>query len=343
MASEVHGNNGKSCDDSNAVPSSNDVNDASPDPDSVHPKSALSGFSSKKGGYEEKNERDVSQNKKQSNYQVVDCYSGTDTDSEEFDDFIRRNRTKKNRSKKMLTLHIALPSCSANPAQSSEYSEKTKQNNVATAEEYFSLSPTPVSLPREVVNYEREVFDEDPLDFFVDTHEFQDPDCVAFYTERSKQRRHKALADLQREKEEDMRKIEHFLEAKWEVRSEEFQSQLKKARSVMLSKQAKQRTQLAERHKKQVESDEKKVEEGIKWLTQRQRAELERRMQQHQKDAQRLGLTQEQSAAEWNKVSFELQSRHSHQYQQFEAKKADMKKKSEQELKAQSGILGQNG
>jgi len=356
VASEVHGNNGKGCDDSNAVPSSNEMYDESPDPDSVHSKSAflgsdsvrsksaLLGLSSKKGGYEEKSERDVSQNEKQSNYLVVDqnsdeSYLGTDTDSEGFDDFIGRIRTNKNRSKKKRTLRVALPGCSANPVQSSESSVKSKQNNVVTAEECFSLSPTPVSLPQEIVSYEREVFDEDPLDFFVDTHEFQDPDCVAFYTESSKQRRHKALADLQREKDEDMRKIESFLEAKREARSEEFQSQLKKARSVMLSKQAKQRTQLAERHKKQVESDEKKVEEGIKWLTQRQRAELERRMQQHQKDAQRLGLTQERSATEWNKVSFELQSRHSHQYQQFEAKKADMKKKSEQELKAQSGIL----
>lgn len=249
----------------------------------------------------------------------------------------KKKKKKANCNNKIISLQISVQSDSKKDpghANQSKQDVSPMESQVSNPPPSSTLMPSRYSLIPDDMEEE-----EDPLAFFAETHEEQDPAYMEFYSVKLKERREKAFAQLEEERKEDMAKIEKFLEAKWEERSGTLQTQIKKAKSTMLLKQKKQRTQLAERHRRQLESDEKKVEEGIKWLTQRQRVELERRMQQHQQEAQRIGLTQEQSMMEWNKVSIQLQTRHSHQHQQFDAKKVDMNKKSEQELKAQTGIL----
>lgn len=170
--------------------------------------------------------------------------------------------------------------------------------------------------------------EEDPLAFYSTTHEGQDPNYVEFHSSRLKNRLEVELAKLDKEKEEDKNKIQTYLSAKWEERHDMLQKQMNKVRADMIAKQTRQRTQLSEKHKRQIEADERKIEEGEKWLISKQQMELQQRMN-----------LPNNSMIEWNTIAAQLQTRHAYQRQQFEEKKVEMKKRSEQELKAQNQIL----
>ncbi|KAL7522041.1 hypothetical protein ACHAWX_006747 [Stephanocyclus meneghinianus] len=146
------------------------------------------------------------------------------------------------------------------------------------------------------------------------------------------------LAALQAEKDVDLAKIKAYLDAKWEERSQEMQIQIKKVRDEMLAKQERQRKQLESNHKKKLAAEEAKVEEAMEWLLQQQKNDLNKRMSKHQQETQKTGLSEE-NMKEWDNLMSDLRDRHREQVRQLQAKKAELKKKSELEFKAQSNIL----
>lgn len=69
-------------------------------------------------------------------------------------------------------------------------------------------------------------------------------------------------------------------------------------------------------------------------LMNKQQSELQQKMNEHQqKNLPNNGVQ------EWNVIAAQLQNRHTYQRQQFEGKKTEMKKRSDQELQAQDKIL----
>ena len=169
--------------------------------------------------------------------------------------------------------------------------------------------------------------EEDPLSFYSTTHEGQDPQYVEFHLSMTKNRLQAQLAKVQKDKKEDMKKIQTYLSAKWEESNDALQKEINKVRDEMLAKQTRQRNQLTEKHQRQIEADEQKLNEGENWLLQKQHLEMQQRMSQH------AGML------EWNGIATQLQNRHAYQRQQFEESKIEMKKRSEQELNAQNQIL----
>ena len=169
--------------------------------------------------------------------------------------------------------------------------------------------------------------EEDPLSFYSTTHEGQDPQYVEFHLSMTKNRLQAQLTKVQKDKKEDMKKIQTYLSAKWEENNDALQEEINKVRDEMLAKQTRQRNQLTDKHKRQIEADEQKLNEGENWLLQKQHLEMQQRMSQH------AGML------EWNGIATQLQNRHAYQRQQFEERKIEMKKRSEQELNAQNQIL----
>merc|ERR1719253_1250394 len=165
---------------------------------------------------------------------------------------------------------------------------------------------------------------EQQLAFYESTHEEEDGDYVEFLKQRLKVE----LARLHQDKNEDMKKINAYILAKWEERSDTLQKHLHKVRLDMATKQTKQRAQLAEKHKKQHEADQHRIEQSDKWLVQKQQRELQQQM-----NAPASGMI------DWNTLATHMQSRHTLQRQQFEEKKAELRKRSDRELKAQDAIL----
>mmetsp|Transcript_7558 Transcript_7558/g.13621 ORF Transcript_7558/g.13621 Transcript_7558/m.13621 type:complete len:923 (+) Transcript_7558:18-2786(+) len=239
----------------------------------------------------------------------------SDDDGFEAFELLGKRKPKKKKKKFELpqSLRISIPSHTPKDPVSKDHVSFVN-NSDALADTFFSVN-----------DIEEE---EDPLSFYSNTHEGQDPEYVEFHSSRLKNRLEVELARLHKDKQDDMEKIQAYVFAKWEDRNGTLQKQITKVRVDMVAKQTRQRTQLSEKHKRQIEADERKIEEGEKWLIQKQQLELQQRM-----NLPNNGMI------EWNTIAAQLQSRHTYQRQQFEEKKVEMKKRSEQELKAQNQIL----
>jgi len=241
----------------------------------------------------------------------------------------RPRKKKKKKSEKSKPLRISIPSHTPKeqmPAAKLVRGEKqhSKEDGIGIVDNCHALEDK-FCFVGDIME------EEDPLSFYSDTHEEQDPDYVKFHLTRLKNRLGVELAKLQKDKKVDMKKIQTYVSAKWEERNDDLQRKTNKIRVEMTAKQTRQRNQLSEKHKRQIEADERKIEDGEKWLVEKQQLELQHRMNQHQALPNNI--------IEWNTVATQLQHRHKYQRQQFEEKKVEMKKRSEQELKAQNQIL----
>ena len=170
------------------------------------------------------------------------------------------------------------------------------------------------------------------ISFFSETHEAQDVDNAENHSSRMKVRLNVELQKLEDDKAEDMAKINAYLIAKWEERTDTLNKQVLKIRRDMMIKQSAQRAQLAEKHKTQQELDKRKIDEGRKWL-------IERQQQQLTQEAGQTGKSGSTITEEWNNMPNQLQTRHSFQLKQFEVKEATMKERSANDASAQNQIL----
>lgn len=166
--------------------------------------------------------------------------------------------------------------------------------------------------------------EEDPLLYYSDMHEGQDPNYFEFHASRLKNRLQVELMRLQDEKNEDIQKIQAYVTAKWAERNEIAQKQMDEDKRIMLDKQLRQKTQLEAKHKRLIDADQNKIDDGERWLIEQQKQELER---------------VDQNVPQWNAINVQLQSRALHQRQQFEVKKVEMLKRTKQDILAQTIIL----
>jgi len=170
------------------------------------------------------------------------------------------------------------------------------------------------------------------LSFFSETHEGKGPDSKETQSPRGKKSLPVELEKMEKNKVEDMAQINTYLVAKWEDRTEILNKQVSKIRQDMLVKQKTQRAQLAEKHRTQQELDKRKIDEGRKWL-------LERQQQQLRQEAEQTGKAGTAIMEEWSNISAQLQTRHAYQLKQFEVKEATMKERSANDANAQNQIL----
>lgn len=65
------------------------------------------------------------------------------------------------------------------------------------------------------------------------------------------------------------------------------------------------------------QADDQKIEDGEKWLLQKQQLELQQRMNQHQ-------ALPNSGMVDWGAIAAQLQQRHNYQRQQFDEKKSEV-------------------
>jgi hypothetical protein len=171
----------------------------------------------------------------------------SDSDDEAFELLRSRKRKTKKKPKptKSIPISISLPPSSRKDGQVDDEPKEDK------------LPPAAVQYPiNDIVEEKEEIcydFDLEDPESEEEQVEEPPPPVEDFQT---------TLAKLRAEKDADLAKIKAFLKAKWAERNEEVQMEVMKIRGEMLAKQERQRTQLAENHRRQLLADEKKVEEG---------------------------------------------------------------------------------
>ena len=193
---------------------------------------------------------------------VGDCNTSQDLNEEdESDGFdgafellgkLRPRKQRKNKSVKSKSISISIPSHTPNAPAS-------------TAEK--SVGDTNQHAKDDIINFvdiidgdafHAEEGGDDPLSFYSNTHEEQDPEYVEFHSSRLRNRLEIETVKLQKAKVEDMRKIQAYLSARWEMffdclkvnkgdqeSSDTLQRDINKVRSDMIEKQARQRSQLS--------------------------------------------------------------------------------------------------
>lgn len=180
---------------------------------------------------------------------VGDCNTSQDLNEEdESDGFdgafellgkLRPRKQRKNKSVKSKSISISIPSHTPNAPAS-------------TAEK--SVGDTNQHAKDDIINFvdiidgdafHAEEGGDDPLSFYSNTHEEQDPEYVEFHSSRLRNRLEIETVKLQKAKVEDMRKIQAYLSARWEESSDTLQRDINKVRSDMIEKQARQRSQLS--------------------------------------------------------------------------------------------------
>lgn len=232
--------------------------------------------------------------------------SGDDTDDEAGGFDLRVKRKRKKNKRKALQISIALPP----PLEKVDKGEQKSE----------CVDDMPKIRALDFLREEEEIcYDFDFEDFDVENANGPQP-------------RTADEAALLVEKEADVAKIQAYLKAKWEERTKDVQNQVNRLRADMLSKQERQRSQLADNHKRQLAEDEQRMDEGLNWLKREQKKELDMKIMMHQRDAQNGGNLDPDFLAQ-------LQARHHEQLKQFEEKKRDLRMKSEKELRSQSIIL----
>ncbi|KAL7550500.1 hypothetical protein ACHAWF_013723 [Thalassiosira exigua] len=222
-----------------------------------------------------------------------------------------QKKRRKKKSRKVKPIRISIPSHVPKP-KGPELAKTSRENQYTKHD----------------VGFDDVEEEEDPLEFYSSTHEEQNPDYLGFHSARLRHRLEVEVAKLQKDKDEDMNKIEAYLSARWDERNGKSQSHIEQVRTEMKEKQMRQRAQLSEKHRRQLETDDRKIADGEKWLTEKQQAEFQQ---------QQMNFSN--NMMEWNAVAAQLQTRHAYQRRQFEEKKLGLKKRSEQELKAQNQIL----
>ena len=176
---------------------------------------------------------------------VGDCKSSQDlNEDDEATAFellgkLRTRKQRKNKSVKSKSISISIPSHTPNAPAS-------------TAEK--SVGDTNQHAKDDIINFvdiidgdafHAEEGGDDPLSFYSNTHEEQDPEYVEFHSSRLRNRLEIETVKLQKAKVEDMRKIQAYLSARWEESSDTLQRDINKVRSDMIEKQARQRSQLS--------------------------------------------------------------------------------------------------
>jgi hypothetical protein len=174
---------------------------------------------------------------------------------------------------------------------------------------------------------------EDSLAFFNETHEDQDPDCIAFVKQRERKRLEMELSRIEQEDAAGKLSVEAVLEEKCKEQNVTFQRKIEKLRSDMLAKQKLQREQLSARHKKQIEHDRDKIQQAAKWIKQKQEQEVQSLLFKRQQAQQQGQVISEER---WSQISQQLNTHHQSRVKQLRAKESELSGKSEKESKSQT-------
>ena len=177
--------------------------------------------------------------------------------------------------------------------------------------------------------YEREL--EVSLAFFSDTHEDQDPAFIDFQKQKEKQRLMDELADLKRQHEAGVTEINELVSLQLAEKQASTLRNMEILRNKAAMEEERDLQQLRQIYEEKAASNNKKINHGIKQLTNRQSQEMQKAHSQHRLQAQQRGVSEQVSTTKWQQIAQRLEAKHQQTLAEFNAKGEEMKKKFEAE------------
>ena len=187
----------------------------------------------------------------------------------------------------------------------------------------------------------KEKFDEeleDSLFFFQETHEEQDPAYISYIKEREEQAVKKRLSSLQEEDANGRKEIDKAISVQSKEKQTLTNKNIEKYKLKAGAEEKRDVQRLMQMYKDKMASNQGRIDQGIKILTQRHGQEMQKAVQQHRQHFQ--NQTQSPQAQQrWASVAQQLQAKQQRQMQEFRSKGEEMKKKSKKDFETQQEKL----
>jgi hypothetical protein len=180
---------------------------------------------------------------------------------------------------------------------------------------------------------------EDSLLFFQETHEDQDESHVIFEKELQEDARKRKLEQLDAFDKTGRQEIEDVINDQLKERQgcTELSAEKYRQRLAADDKRDVQRLQLLLHTKSN--SNQTKINQGIKILQRRHQKEMQAAVQHHRQQAQQRRLPEQLAASEWQSTSQQIQTKHQRQLQEFSGKGEELKKKTDLDFKREQEKL----
>lgn len=173
--------------------------------------------------------------------------------------------------------------------------------------------------------YEREL--EDSLAFFSHTHEEQDPAFVDFQQQKEKRRLMDELADLKKQHEAEVTEINEMIAFQLAEKQASADRNIERLRTKAAMEERRDLQRLDQVYEEKAASNNKKINHGIKLLTNRQSLEMQKALSEYRLRAQQRGFPEQVTSSEWQQIAQRLQAKQQQTMAEFNAKGEEMKKK----------------
>jgi hypothetical protein len=182
---------------------------------------------------------------------------------------------------------------------------------------------------------------EDSLFFFQETHEEQDPAFIQFVQEREAKVLKQKLEELKAEDARGRREIDAAVSEQSKEKQLLTNRNIEKYQQKATMEETRDNQRLLQLYNDKMTSNNARIQEGIKILTDRHNKDLQRKVQEH-RDRFRNQTQSPQAQQAWGLVHHQLTSKQSTQMAEFRYKGEEMKKKSENDFKTQQEKLRAN-
>ncbi|CAB9501781.1 Catalyzes the transfer of the gamma-phosphate of ATP to D-galactose to form alpha-D-galactose-1-phosphate (Gal-1-P) (By similarity) [Seminavis robusta] len=193
-------------------------------------------------------------------------------------------------------------------------------------------------------DYDRKRMDqelEDSLCFFQETHEEQDPSYIEFIVEREDKVLKKKLAQLEAEDAAGRKDIDVAIGEQSKEKQLLTNRNIEKYQQKAAQEEKRDIQRLMQLYNEKMNNNNARIQQGIKILTERHHKETQRKAQEHRARFQNQTQAPQAQHA-WQMIQQQLHRKQHQQMAEFRQKGEEIKKKSENDFKAQQEKLRAN-
>ncbi|KAI2512874.1 galactokinase [Fragilaria crotonensis] len=172
---------------------------------------------------------------------------------------------------------------------------------------------------------------EERLAFYAETHEDQDPRVQAKLKAKHKQDCESELKAIAAEDEMTQKEIYQIVQLQLKEKLASTSQNIERLRARAASDEQRDLQKLLQMYNEKLSSEQAKIQNDMKLLSQRQAQEMHKQMQQHRLNARQRGIPDQMANAEWAQLSQQLQDRNGRLLQEFKIKGDEFKTRCEQE------------
>jgi hypothetical protein len=172
---------------------------------------------------------------------------------------------------------------------------------------------------------------EQRLAFYAETHEDQDPRVQALLKAKHKQECESELKAIATEDEVTRQEIAQIIQLQLKEKLASTSQDIERVRARAVSEEQRENQKLLHIYNEKLNSEQTRIQNEMKLLSQRQAQDMHKQMQQHRLSARQRGMPDQMATAEWAQLSQQLQDRNARLLQELKLKGEEFKVRCEQE------------